>query len=41
MKLSIIGVPTYYGCDNNGTQYSPEKLRNANIINLIKDNGGK
>ena len=39
MKLSIIGVPTYYGCDNNGTQYSPEKLRNANIINLIKDNG--
>ena len=39
MKLSIIGVPTYYGCDNNGAQYSPEKLRNANIIKLIKDNG--
>lgn len=39
MKLSIIGVPTYYGCDNNGTQYSPEKLRNANIIDLIKGNG--
>ena len=39
MKLSIIGVPTYYGCDNDGTQYSPEKLRNANIIKLIKDNG--
>lgn len=37
MKLSIIGVPTYYGCDNNGTQYSPEKLRDANIIDLIKD----
>ena len=39
MKLSIIGVPTYYGCDNNGTQYSPEKLRDANIIDLIKDKG--
>ncbi len=39
MKLSIIGVPTYYGCDNDGTRYSPEKLRNANIIKLIKDNG--
>lgn len=38
MKLSIIGVPTYYGCDNNGTQYSPERLRNANIIDLIKEN---
>lgn len=39
MKLSIIGVPTYYGCDNNGTQHSPQKLRNANVIDLIKDNG--
>ena len=39
MKLSIIGVPTYYGCDNNGTQYSPEKLRNEKIIDLIRDSG--
>lgn len=37
MKISIIGVPTHYGCDNNGTQYSPEKLRNANIIELMKE----
>lgn len=38
MKLSIIGVPTYYGCDNNGTQHSPKKLRDANFINVIKNN---
>ena len=38
MKLNIIGVPTYYGCDNNGTQDAPSKLRNANIIELIKGN---
>ena len=39
MKLNIIGVPTYYGCDKNGTQDAPSKLRNANIIELIKGNG--
>lgn len=39
MKLSVVGVPTYYGCDNNGTQDSPGKLRNANIIDLIKKSG--
>ena len=39
MKLNIIGVPTYYGCDNNGTQDAPSKLRDANIIELIKGNG--
>ena len=39
MKLNIIGVPTYYGCDNNGTQDAPSKLRDANIIDLIKGDG--
>ena len=37
MKINIIGVPTHYGCDNDGTQYSPEKLRHANIIELMKE----
>ena len=39
MRLSVIGVPTYYGCDNNGTQYSPELLRIEKIIELMKNNG--
>lgn len=39
MRLSVIGVPTYYGCDNNGTQYSPELLRSEKIIELMKNNG--
>ena len=39
MKLNIIGVPTYYGCDKNGTKDAQSKLRNANIIELLKGNG--
>lgn len=39
MKISLIGVPTYYGCDNRGTEKGPDKLREVNIIEEINSLG--
>ncbi|MEG0857449.1 MAG: arginase [Terrisporobacter sp.] len=39
MKIGLIGVPTYHGCDNTGTQYGPSKLRNSKIVEIIGKSG--
>lgn len=36
MNVNLIGVPTNHGCDRNGAQYGPKKLREANIVNIMK-----
>lgn len=37
MKINLIGVPIFYGCDNNGTQFAPDKLREKDICNILKN----
>ena len=41
MKLGLIGVPQYHGCDNNGVQYCPQKLRTNNLEKTLKSKGIK
>ena len=36
MNVSLIGVPINYGCDKDGAQHGPEKLREKNIVDVIK-----
>lgn len=36
MDISLIGVPIMYGCDRQGAQYGPDKLRQKGIVELIK-----
>ncbi|SHJ59656.1 arginase [Geosporobacter subterraneus DSM 17957] len=36
MNISLIGVPINYGCDREGAQYGPEKLREKKIVEVIK-----
>ncbi len=38
MKVGLIGVPTNHGCDKDGVQYGPHKLRSSleNVIKIIK-----
>ena len=36
MEISLIGVPINYGCDKEGAQHGPEKLREKGIIDIIK-----
>ncbi len=39
MNINLIGVPINYGCDREGAQYGPSKLRENNIVELIKKFG--
>lgn len=39
MNINMIGVPIMYGCDVEGAQYGPYKLRENKIIDIIKDSG--
>ena len=39
MKVNVIGMPLYYGCDRDGAQHGPDKLRENGLIDIIKDNG--
>lgn len=39
MKISIIGMPLYYGCDRNGAQHGPDRLRENGLIDIAKNNG--
>ncbi len=36
MDVSLIGVPINYGCDKDGAQHGPEKLREKKIVEVIK-----
>lgn len=36
MDISLIGVPIMYGCDRQGVQYGPQKLREKGIVETIK-----
>lgn len=39
MNINIIGVPIMYGCDKDGAQYGPDKLRENGLIEIIKESG--
>lgn len=39
MDIEIIGVPTFYGCDNPGTELGPDKFRERNVVSLLKNKG--
>src|SRR5699024_1077724 len=34
--VNLIGVPIMYGCDRNGVQYGPDKLRQKGIVSTIE-----
>ena len=36
MDISLIGVPIMYGCDREGAQYGPNKLRDKGILKAMK-----
>lgn len=38
MSINLIGVPLHYGCDKEGVQYGPDKLRELGIINSLENN---
>ncbi len=38
MDINIIGVPLKYGCDIDGVQDGPDKLREAGIIKIFREN---
>lgn len=37
MNINIIGVPIMYGCDRDGVQFGPDKLRNLGLINFLEN----
>ncbi len=39
LNINLVGVPIKYGCDKDGVQFGPDKLRELGIINIIKRNG--
>lgn len=39
MNFNLIGVPIKYGCDKDGVQFGPDKLRELGIVDIIKNNG--
>lgn len=38
MNINIIGVPIMYGCDRNGVQLGPDKLRTLGLKQLLQNN---
>lgn len=38
MSMNLIGVPINYGCDKEGAQYGPRKLRQSGIMELMIKN---
>ena len=38
MNINLIGVPLHLGCDVKGVNLGPEKLREKDVINVIKKN---
>ncbi len=39
VKINVIGIPLYYGCDRDGAQYGPDKLRENGLVDIITSNG--
>ncbi|WP_032121431.1 arginase [Clostridium amazonitimonense] len=39
MKINLIGVPLFYGCDRRGVEFGPDILRENGINNLAKKYG--
>jgi len=38
MKINVIGVPIFWGSDRAGVDYGPDKLREVEVVNVIKKN---
>ncbi|WP_461613261.1 arginase [Clostridium sp. Marseille-QA1073] len=38
MNINLIGVPIFFGCDKKGVDLAPNKLREKNIAQIIKNN---
>lgn len=38
MNINLIGVPINYGCDRNGVEFGPDKLRESGMIEILKKN---
>ncbi|MFA5577436.1 MAG: arginase [Tissierellaceae bacterium] len=41
MKIDIIGMPLYYGCDRDGVQLGPNTLRDRGLEDIIREKGHK
>lgn len=41
MKIDIIGMPLYYGCDRDGVQMGPNTIRERGLEEIIEKNGHK
>ncbi|HZK00727.1 MAG TPA: arginase [Tissierellaceae bacterium] len=39
MNINVIGAPIKYGCDRDGVQLGPDRLRELGVIDIIKNNG--
>ena len=38
MKLNVIGMPLFYGCDRPGVEKGPDELRKSNLIEILNKN---
>lgn len=41
MDINLLTVPIMYGCDRNGAQYGPKKLREKNVVKTIENQNHK
>lgn len=41
MDINVIGVPVFYGADRKGVDFGPDKLREKNIIDVLKNHNHK
>ncbi len=41
MKIALIGVPMYYGCDNPGTERAYEALLQAGLVQCLEKHGNE
>lgn len=41
MDINLIGVPLKYGCDKDGVDKGPDRLRSEGILDIINKNGHK
>lgn len=39
MKINLIGVPLFYGCDKKGVELGPDNLRAKNLAEILKSHG--